>query len=60
MHIYFHNTGGSRDDNTSQLGGAFQLDAYLSQNNVAYNDDIPYQQEGASPNPIVIISDQEG
>ena len=42
-----------------QPGGASQPDAHLYQQEGASNDYISSQQEGSSPNPIIILSDQE-
>ena len=57
---FYPKEGASSDENPSQPGGASQPDAHLSQQEEASNDDIPYQQEVSSPNPIIILSDQEG
>ena len=57
---FYPKEGASSDDNPSQPGGASQPDAHFSQQEGASNDDIPYQQEVSSPNPNIILSDQEG
>ena len=51
--------GASGDENLSQPGRESQPDTHFSQQEGASNDEIPSQQEGASLNPIIILSDQE-
>ena len=51
--------GASTDEKLSQPGVSSKPDACLSQQEGASNDEIPSKQEVASPNPIIILSNQE-